>query len=85
LDDNAWRFCYDNSLIECSPEKKQQKSTWAKLIKNVYGIDPLICPLCGSDMAIIAVIMDPFETIKILQHLAKTGRSPPNFDPASLN
>jgi hypothetical protein len=36
-------------------------------------------------MKIIAIIMDPEETVKILQHLVKIGRAPPNFDPASLN
>ena len=27
---------------------KQQRSAWARLIKKVYGIDPLICPKCGD-------------------------------------
>ena len=64
---------------------KKQRSTWARLIKKVYGVDPLICPKCGSEMRIIAFILDPGETEKILQHLVKTGKPPPNFDPTSLN
>ena len=64
---------------------KKQKSTWAKLIKKVYGFDPLVCPECGSDMEIKAIIMEPVETEKILRHLIKTGRPPPNFDISSLN
>jgi len=36
----------------------QQKSTWTKLIKKVYGTDPLVCPCCGSAMKIIAIIME---------------------------
>jgi hypothetical protein len=55
------------------------------LIRKVYGVDPLICPNCGKDMKIIAIIMDPEETTKILRYLIKTGRSPPNFNPDSLN
>jgi len=55
------------------------------LIKKVYGIDPLVYPQCGSEMKIIAIIMDKEETTKILEHLVKIGRPPPNFDPASLN
>ena len=37
---------------------KQQRSAWATfpeetgLIKKVYGVDPLICPKCGSNMKI---------------------------------
>ena len=64
---------------------KEQNSTWAKLIKKVYGVDPLICPKCGSPMEIIAIIMEPEETTRILKHLVNIGRSPPNFDPSSLN
>ena len=64
---------------------KKQKSTWARLIKKVYGTDPLVCPCCGSEMKIIAIIMDQEETARILKHLEKIGRHPPHFDSASLN
>lgn len=59
---------------------KQQRSTWARLIKKVYGFDPLRCPKCHSDMKIIAIIMNPEEIDKILRHLVKIGRAPPNWD-----
>ena len=35
-------------------------------------------------MKIIALIFDPVEIRKILQHLVKIGRSPPGINPASL-
>ena len=70
---------------ESPVSKREQNSTWARLIKKVYGIDPLICPRCGSSMEIIAIIMEPEETTRILKHLVKIGRLPPNFDPATLN
>ena len=63
----------------------ERASAWARLIKKVYGVDPLTCPKCGKDMKIIAIILDPQETTKILRHLIKIGRPPPNFDPDSLN
>ena len=70
---------------EYSISEKQQNSTWARLIKKVYGTDPLKCPHCGSPMEIIAIIMEPKETTRILRHLVKVGRGPPNFDLAYLN
>lgn len=70
---------------ESPVNNKEQNSTWVRLIKKVYGTDPLVCPKCGSPMEIIAVIMEPSETSRILKHLVKVGRPPPNFDPASLN
>ena len=54
-------------------------NAWARLIKKVYGVDPLVCPRCASAMKILAVIIDPTETEKILKHLVKIGRLPPNF------
>jgi hypothetical protein len=45
---------------------KQQRSAWARLIKKVYGVDPLICPKCSGTMKIIAIILDSEETMKIL-------------------
>jgi hypothetical protein len=68
---------------ECSVNDKKQKSTWAQLIKKVYGTDPLVCPRCGSEMKIIAIIMDHVETMRILEHLAKMGSPTPRFDTAS--
>jgi hypothetical protein len=36
-------------------------------------------------MKIIAVIIDPAQVLKILQHLIKKGTPPPGLNPASLN
>jgi hypothetical protein len=62
-----------------------RKSAWARLIKKVYGVDPLVCPCCGSEKKIIAVIMDPTEIEKILQHLVKIGRAPPGLDLTNMD
>jgi hypothetical protein len=34
-------------------------------------------PKCGAEMKVIAVIDDPEELKRILRHLVKIGRSPP--------
>ena len=64
---------------------KEGRSTWAKLIAQVYEVDPLICPRCSAQMRVLAVITEPEEVCKILRHLVKIGRSPPGLGPASLN
>ena len=61
------------------------RSAWARLIAKVYEIDPLVCPRCGSEMKLIAVITDPAEVRTILRHLVKIGRSPPGLDAGALN
>ena len=52
---------------------------------KVYEVDPLLCPRCGSEMKVIALILDPGEIQSILRHLVKIGRAPPDVAPASLN
>jgi len=59
-------------------------STWARLISKVYGEDPFVCPHCGHQMKVLAVITDPLELDKILRHLVKIGRPPPGLDTTSL-
>lgn len=64
--------------------QRASHSAWASLIAKVYEVDPLVCPHCGSEMKLIAVITDPSEVRKILRHLLKIGRAPPGLDPTFL-
>ena len=61
------------------------RSAWARLIAKVYETDPLVCPQCGSEMRLIAVITDSAEVSTILRHLVKIGRPPPGLDASALN
>ena len=71
--------------LECSVLKKGTNSAWARLIAKVYEVNPLKCSKCGSTMKVVAIITQADEVRKILMHLVKIGRSPPGFDPSSLN
>jgi hypothetical protein len=75
---------YDAEAAYCVSDK-ESRSTWVRLIAQVYEVDPLVCPRCSAPMRILAVITEPEQVLKILRHLVKIGRSPPGFDPASLN
>ena len=61
-----------------------KRSAWARLIKKVYGINPLICEKCGSEMRIVAFIMDPEQIDRIMQHLINKGRAPPGITESSI-
>jgi len=67
------------------PSKK-----WRELIKKVWKVDPLICPHCGAEMKLIALIDDDEVIEKILRHLklwpeqtalACLSRAPPDTPP----
>lgn len=75
----------DEHQGDCSVAAKQSRSTWARLIKKVYEVDPLTCSRCGQPMRVLAVITDPPQVLKILRHLVKIAKPPPGLDPASLN
>lgn len=62
----------------------ESRASWARLIRKIYEVDPLVCKRCGSPMKVLAVITDPDEVKNILKHLMKTGKSPPGLDPSSL-
>ena len=48
---------------------EQFRSNWARLIKKIYEIDPLLCPKCQGNMKIISFIEEPEIIEKILRHL----------------
>lgn len=75
----------DADFSDDSPDARTYRKAWARLLSKVYEIDPMVCPKCGSEMKVIAIIQEPVEIDRILRHLVKQGRPPPGFDPASLN
>ena len=44
------------------------------MIQRVYEADPLTCPSCGSEMAIVSFIEDEDVIFKILNHLGLLDR-----------
>jgi len=66
----------DTDSVEVSAYKK----AWARLLSKMYEINPFICPICGSEMKVLAIILKPQEIKRILHHLVKQGRSPPGID-----
>ena len=59
------------------PSKK-----WRELIKKVWEVDPLICPHCGAEMKLIALVDDDEVIEKILRHL---GLWPEQTEPDCLS
>jgi len=56
------------------PSGPRRSRSWARMIRRVYGVDPLLCPRCQGQMRIIAFILDPDEIAHILRHLRLLGR-----------
>jgi hypothetical protein len=49
-------------------EKSVPSKGWAEMIRNVYELDPMVCPECGGSMEIIAFITDYPAVDRIIDH-----------------
>jgi len=56
-------------VIEDDLYNKSCSKSWARLIKKIYEVDPLLCPKCKGQMRIIAFIEDYKVIRKILDWL----------------
>ena len=61
------------------------KRAWARLIKQAYEGDPLVCPRCAGPMRIIAFIAQPAVIEKILTHLGLCADLSGSKGPASAH
>ena len=60
---------------------KARRRSWARLLRRIVEVDPLLCPDCGAKMRIVSVITDPEVVDRILGHLARhdaDARAPPD-------
>jgi hypothetical protein len=49
---------------------------WAALIARIYEVFPLLCPMCGGQMRIIAFITFSADIHKILEHIGVEPEAP---------
>ena len=54
---------------------------WAVLIARIYEVIPLLCPLCGGQMRLIAFITHSADIRQILEHIGADSE-PPQIAPA---
>jgi len=59
------------------------RRSWAQLIKRIYEVDPLVCPSCGSEMKVIAFIVEHAVVDAILRHLEKAETRSPRGPPGA--
>ncbi|MFQ5938373.1 MAG: transposase, partial [Acidiferrobacterales bacterium] len=72
-----------SQTIDEPAHRKAAKAAWAKLIKKIYEVDPMVCPRCGGEMRIIALIEQPCVIQRILKHLGAQAPRPSGPDPPS--
>ena len=63
------------------PKRSPSHYLWAVLIARIYEVLPLLCPMCGGQMRLIAFITNGAEVRKILEHIG-VDCEPPRISPA---
>ena len=63
------------------PPKRPSHCLWAVLIARICEVFPLLCPLCGEQMRIIAFITYSADIGLILEHIG-AETEPPRITPA---
>jgi hypothetical protein len=63
------------------PKRSPAHYLWAVLIARIYEVFPLLCPLCGGQMRLIAFIAEGTQIRKTLDHIG-VDSEPPHISPA---
>ena len=63
------------------PKRSSAHYLWAVLIARIYEVFPLLCPLCGGQMRLIAFITHSADIRQILEHIGMEPE-PPRIAPA---
>jgi len=56
------------------PPPTRSRASWARLIRRIYEVDPLLCPRCRGPLELISVLVDPKVVDAILRHLGVTDQ-----------
>jgi Putative transposase len=65
----------------CATVRSPARYLWVVLLARIYEVFPLICPMCGAEMRIIAFITEAVDVRKILSHIGEPA-IPPRISPA---
>ena len=71
-------------ILEPEESSKGSRKNWARLVRKISAVDPLVCPKCTGQMRIIAFIENQEIIRKILTHLGLylvRSRPPPRATP----
>ena len=63
------------------PKRSPAHYMWAVLIARIYEVFPLLCPICGGQMRLIAFITEGVQIRRILDHIG-VDSEPPHISPA---
>jgi hypothetical protein len=62
---------------DLTPEGRIRRRSWARLLRRIFEVDPLLCPRCDVEMKIVSVLTEPSVVDRIVRHMVTTGKTSP--------
>ena len=63
-----WALPREGGAGESSAAPNTRRASWARLLKKIFEVDPLLCPRCQVPLQLVSVITEPKVVDKILAH-----------------
>ena len=61
--------CEPALVQTCITQRSPSHYLWAVLIARIYEVFPLLCPICGGQMRLIAFVTERTQIMRILNHI----------------
>ena len=62
---------------EASPPSTPRGRNWARLLRKIFDVDPMLCPQCELKMRPVSVVQEAGVIDRILRHLWRAGGNDP--------
>ena len=67
-----------SEAVEQGSASTARSRSWARLLRKIFEVDPLLCPQCNVEMQIVSVIEEAPVIDRFLRHLARIGGNDPH-------
>ena len=66
---------FEDALDSTAPGSAQalRRQAWARMLRKVFEVDPMVCPRCSVEMEVVAWITKPTVIDAILSHRRERG------------
>jgi len=61
--------------------KKVKNTLWARMLSKTFGVDVSVCPECGAEMKVVAMVHDQMQIARYLRHIGLDAHPPPVAPP----
>ena len=63
--------------VEAAAPSSPRSRNWARLLRKIFEVDPMLCPQCGVRMLPVSVVQEVVVIDRILRHLWRVGGNDP--------